>query len=317
MSSLGDILLSTPMIRSIKKRYPHISIDFLLKKEYKEALLYNPYISNLLFYSKEKDEIELIKKRVKSGGYNLIIDLQNNFRSKSISDEVSCQTVRFHKKSIDKFLLVNFKVNRLKNAGSIPERYASTIPRFLLDEGGLEIFFKNHEPDTQEYECNIIGFCPGSRHFTKMWPKEYYIEAGKILSESGKRIYLIGGKSDRAVCREIASAIPGATDCSNDDSLLETALQIKKCEAVICNDSGLMHLACAVKTPVIVLFGSTVKEFGFFPYHNKNLILENNSLTCRPCSHIGRDKCPKGHFKCMNDITPLIVCEKLELLLKL
>jgi ADP-heptose:LPS heptosyltransferase len=90
---------------------------------------------------------------------------------------------------------------------------------------------------------------------------------------------------------------------------------MKKCKAVICNDSGLMHTACAVGTPVLTFFGSTVKEFGFTPYRNKNLILENNSLSCRPCSHIGRDKCPKNHFKCMKELTPEIVFNKLNQLL--
>ena len=79
---------------------------------------------------------------------------------------------------------------------------------------------------------------------------------------------------------------------------------MKECKAIVCNDSGLMHTACAMKVPVLALFGSTIREFGFTPYNNKNLILENKTLSCRPCTHIGRENCPKNHFKCMLELSP-------------
>jgi heptosyltransferase-2 len=76
-----------------------------------------------------------------------------------------------------------------------------------------------------------------------------------------------------------------------------------------------MHTATAVGIPVIAFYGSTVKEFGFTPYKAKNLILENNYLSCRPCTHIGRSSCPKKHFKCMKDVSPQLAIEKLKLFL--
>lgn len=317
LSSLGDILLTTPLIRSIKKEYPGISIDYLVRKEYKECVEYNPNLSKVLYYTNNKPELELLADCVKKAGYGLSIDLQNNLRSQRITKAAGSPVVHFSKRSIDKFLLVNFKINRLKDAVSIPERYAAAAPGLRLDDEGLEIFGPGNRLFTEASRKDVIGFCPGSRHFTKMWPKEYYIELGKKLSSDGKTIHLIGGKSDIEICSEISSEIPGSVNLSNNNDLYKTASELKKCSAVICNDSGLMHLACAVKTPVLVFFGSTVREFGFAPYKNKNLILENNSLSCRPCSHIGRDKCPKKHFKCMKEITPSLVCEKLGLLLSI
>ena len=165
--------------------------------------------------------------------------------------------------------------------------------------------------DNQKY----IGFCPGSRHFTKMWPKEYYIRLGNILKNDKYNIALFGGKDDKDICKEISSQIQDSINLSNNDDILQTAADMKKCDAVVCNDSGLMHTACAEKIPVLAFFGSTVKEFGFTPYLNKNIILENNLLSCRPCTHIGKSYCPKGHFKCMNDIKPDIAFTKLNLLL--
>lgn len=315
LSSLGDILLTTPLLRSLKKENPHTSIDFLIRNEYKECVELNPNVSRMFIYTNDKIEQNKINEQIKNAGYDFVIDLQNNLRSKKITSGVTCPVYRFAKKSIEKFLLVNFKINLLKNSPSIPQRYAETLPGFMPDDEGLEIYLPEKCNIQTEPVKNVIGLCPGSRHFTKMWPKEYFIELGKMLSARGMTIHLIGGKSDMEICSLLAKEIPGAVNLSNQNNLFLTAGELKKCSAVVCNDSGLMHLACAVKTPVLVFFGSTVKEFGFAPYKNKNLILENNSLSCRPCSHIGRNKCPKKHFDCMKQITPNLVCEKLEELL--
>jgi heptosyltransferase-2 len=166
-----------------------------------------------------------------------------------------------------------------------------------------------------------IGFAPGSRHYTKMWPKEYYIELGKMLNEAGYTIAIFGGKDDRLVCAEITTQID-SIDLSNKNDLLQTTADMKKCELIVCNDSGMMHSACSTGVKVLAIFGSTVKEFGFTPYTGKDsgllsktLVVENKSLSCRPCTHIGRDKCPKTHFKCMLELTPQLVFNNMNLLL--
>lgn len=181
----------------------------------------------------------------------------------------------------------------------------------MLDNAGLELFL----PDNIYHKINgnnTIGFCPGSRHFTKQWPVDYFIELGKLLAGTGYKIVLFGGKDDRDLCKQISSSIPKALDLSNDNLLLQTATDMKSCKSIICNDSGLMHLACAVNVPVILIMGSTVKEFGFKPYLNRNLIFENNLLSCRPCSHIGRKNCPKKHFKCMLELNPNHMIDKMK-----
>ena len=148
-----------------------------------------------------------------------------------------------------------------------------------------------------------------------MWLKDYYVELGNLLYKDGYKVVLFGGESDLQICYDLSIKIPGSINLSNDDQLFKTAADMKKCTALVCNDSGLMHVACAVKVPVFAFFGSTVREFGFTPYKNKNLIMENEGLSCRPCSHIGREKCPKKHFKCMTDLKPQIAFDKLKLFL--
>ena len=312
LSSLGDILLTTPLIRSLKDQYPSIQIDFLLKEQYKDTLQFNPYLSNIYILNENYDELATIISKNK---YDLIIDLQNNFRSHKLTRKTWSKKVRFKKHDFKKMLLVKFKINVLKDLPQIPVRYSNTIRGFNLDDKGLDVFIPENKVTNLTEGNNYIGLAPGSRHFTKMWPGYYYIYLCKMLTVNDFNVVLFGGKNDKNVCNEISELFPKAINLCNDDDILQTVTDMKRCRAIICNDSGLMHTACAAGVPVVSFFGSTVKEFGFTPYKSKNLILENNSLSCRPCSHIGRDKCPKSHFNCMKEITPQMAFKNINLLL--
>ncbi|HEX2961885.1 MAG TPA: glycosyltransferase family 9 protein [Ignavibacteriales bacterium] len=315
LSSLGDILLTTPLLRSLKRLYPEKKIDFLIRNEYADILKFNPYVNDVLLY--KRDDNSALFQTLKEKKYDAVVDLQNNLRSRKVIKAAKAEAFRFNKRPFDKFLLVKFKINRLQQAPQIPVRYASSIPGFQLDDQGLDLFLPENVPADLNAEDNYIAFCPGSRHFTKMWPPEYFTRLGGLLQKEGFKIVFLGGKSDREICRRLSNEIPGSIDMSNDDDLFLTATLMKRCRAVVCNDSGLMHTSCAAGTPVLAIFGSTVKEFGFTPYKNKNLILENNLLSCRPCSHIGREKCPLGHFKCMLEITPEAVLDNVKRILDL
>lgn len=311
LSSLGDILLTTPIIRSIKSRNPHLEIDFILRREYAEAVEFNPNLQNVFPYIKNGDNSKIFD-RLFNRNYDLVIDLQNNNRSAGIVQSLSRPVAKFHKPNLKKFLLVNFKINLYKQIYSIPEMYARSYNEINLDEKGLELFLKSEIEARIPRNENQIGFCPGSKHFTKMWPVEYFIELGKRLTEEGNQIVLFGGKDDYEICDRISSEITNSINLSGEDNLLQIAADMKNCRYILCNDSGLMHTACSVDTPVVAIFGSTVKEFGFFPYKSRSLVLENNSLSCRPCSHIGRKSCPKKHFKCMKDLTPNFVYDNIQ-----
>ena len=311
LSSLGDILLTTPLIRAIKTQFPKIKIDFLTRTEYQDTIKLNPYLENTHLYQREENSNQRLILELQKNKYDLVLDLQNNLRSKKVVSSLKIPIQKFGKRNFDKFLLVNFKINKLKVAPQIPIRYSKIIQNLKLDAQGLDLKTDKSPSSAIIGKDKLIGFCPGARHFTKRWPEEYFIELGNKLVQNGYTIVLFGGKSDKTICKEINNAISGSTNLANDDDLLQTAADMKFCRAVVCNDSGLMHTASAVGTKVIAIFGSTVKEFGFAPYNCSNLILENNSLTCRPCSHIGRSNCPKKHFECMILIKPEFVFEKL------
>jgi heptosyltransferase-2 len=313
LSSIGDILLTTPLVRSIWKTYPDIKIDFLVKEEFSELVQNNSCITNLYKYNKAHSEKQSLINSLISANYELVIDLQNNFRSREIVKKLKCPVLKFKKNNFKKFLLVNFKINNLAQASKIPERYAEAA-QIRLDDDGLE-FFTDYPADSRLNPGeNYIGLCPGAKHFTKRWPQEYFVELGKKLELTGYKILLFGGPDEAAAAEEIAKHQKSAINlCCT--SISQTAASMKICKAIYTNDSGLMHLAAALKIPVIAFFGSTVKEFGFFPYKAKSIELEVENLSCRPCTHIGRSDCPKKHFNCMKEIKPELAFRSLEELL--
>jgi heptosyltransferase-2 len=302
LSSIGDILLTTPLIRSIKKINPLVQIDFVLKEEFFELMQNNQYLTNIHKYTKHGFDKQILTNALISNKYELVIDLQNNLRSREIVRPLHCQILRFKKNNFKKFLLVHFKVNKLKDAHQIPVRYAEATD-VELDSEGID-FFTTNEPDPKlNANEKYIGLCPGAKHFTKRWPTEYFIELGNSLESAGYKIVLFGGLEEVELCFELENQIKNSLNLCNS-SILQVGSDMKMCRAIYTNDSGLMHLASAIKVPVIAFFGSTVKEFGFYPYKAKSIELEINNLSCRPCTHIGRKSCPKIHFKCMKEINP-------------
>lgn len=311
LSSLGDILLTTPLLRALKNCNPNLQIDFLLRQEYKDLLKLNSNLHELfLFTRNDFENLNLINK-LKEKRYDLVIDLQNNLRSRSIISKLKGEKVKFDKKSFQKILLVKTKINLLKDAPPIPVRYASVIEGLQLDSSGLDLFTDKVPSAAIKSKQHLVGICPGARHFTKRWPVEYYIQLGRFLIQNNFNVVLFGGKIDSEICKKISIEIPEALNLQNNDDILQTAADMKFCSVVVCNDSGLMHTASAVGVKVLTIFGSSVKEFGFVPYNCKSLLLENNSLSCRPCSHIGRESCPEKHFSCMKELKPDFVFNEL------
>jgi heptosyltransferase-2 len=303
LSSFGDILLTTPLLRTLKTSKPKLQIDFILREEYEDLLKNNTYINRIYKYTNHKFEKQNIFNSLLNEEYDLTIDLQNNIRSRELVRWLKCDKLKFKKNNFKKFLLVRFKINKLRSAPPISVRYFNVLNNMTLDEEGLD-FFTNNEIDSNLKDAdNLIGLCPGARHFTKQWPKEYFIELGKKLENEGYKVVLFGGADEVKTCNEIVEKLQNALNLSHT-SILQLGADMKMCKAIYTNDSGLMHLASAVKVPVISFFGCTVKEFGFFPYNAKSVVLENKNLSCRPCTHIGRSSCPKTHFNCMRQITP-------------
>lgn len=326
-SSLGDIILTTPLLKILRKNYPDAQIDYCTKKSYSDLLKYNPAVSRVLEVSDDMDfaELRLLKKTLINEKYDLVIDLHNNLRTfyLRLSLRLGTYVVVFKKYSFKKFLLVKFKINRMKDLPSIAQRYIDTI-KHIIDVNTIELTPEIKTNDYAKEEADkiisglnipanskLICIVPSSKHFTKTYPAENYIDLINKFDRNKFSFILTGKGTDKNNIDRIKSETgENVFNLCDKLSLPELYEVMKKCNLVISGDTGPMHIAEAAGVPIIMLAGSSVKEFGFYPINEKNTILEIDGLSCRPCSHIGKDYCPKGHFKCMKEITAEMVYKK-------
>lgn len=308
-SSIGDIILTTPVLRCIKTQRPEIEIHYLTKKSFRSILDSNPYISKI--HTIEKDVGE-IAEELKKENFDEIIDLHNNLRTLQTKLLLRKKASTFQKLNFQKWLLVRFKINMMPNI-HVVDRYMQTVKYLGIknDEQGLDYFIPvKDEVDLQTlpttHQQGFTGFVIGAKHFTKQLPTEKIISICKKINHP---IVLLGGKEDRERGEEIALALGKSIyNACGVYNLNQSASLVKQASRIISHDTGLMHIAAALKKEIISVWGNTVPAFGFTPYKPaiNSKIVEVKGLSCRPCSKIGYDKCPKGHFKCMKeiDITP-------------
>jgi len=299
-SSFGDIVLTFPLISIIKEKYPGCEIHFLTKHKYSSLLQLNDNIDLILFSNSDKTK-HLIKY-ISEGNYDLIIDLQKNAKSIFCTFFTWTKVVRVKKDNIWKFLLVKFKIKRKNKTNPVFLKYINCCRNILnLDDTNFRTSSLNFF-DERLIKNKYIVIAPASRHFTKTYPENKLIQI--IESVHNCKIVLISDniKNEVTLCRRLASLSNNILDYSGKLNYEALSNVLFYSELVFCNDSGILHLAEALGKKVICVFGSTVKEFGFFPQLKLSAVFENNLLKCRPCSHIGKNYCPEKHFKCMKDL---------------
>lgn len=307
-SSIGDIVLTTPVVRCLKMQLPNCEIHYATKKEYASVLAGNPYIDK--FHFLEKDLSVLIQE-FKTEKFDYVIDLHNNLRTSHIKLKLGGNWSRFNKLNIEKWLLVNFKINKLPNV-HIVYRYMQTVEHLGVEYDGKGLDFFISEKDEAGLLSSLpsgytdyICLVPGAKFATKSIPVEKCVE---IIKNITRPIFILGGPSEAEIGQKIVE-LAGRKDVVNfcgKLSLAKSAGIIRRAHSVITADTGLMHIAAAFDKKIISVWGNTVPEFGMYPLlpengNGESIISEVKGLSCRPCSKIGYAKCPKGHFKCMRD----------------
>lgn len=304
-SSIGDIVLTTPVVRNLKNQCEGAEIHYLTKQQYAHLLVNNPYIDKIHTLNNSLSELiyELRKEH-----FHYIIDLHNNLRTLRVKLNLRTVSFKFNKLNKEKWLMVNFKKNKLP-AIHIVDRYMQTISYFIgeNDMQGLDYFI----PENDEFQLNklpekhrngYIAFAIGAQHFTKRMPASKIIE---ICRKLDLPVVLLGDKNDEIVGNEISQSIGDKIyNACGKYNLNQSASIVKQAKAVISHDTGLMHIAAAFKKKIISVWGNTIPDFGMYPYlsDKASAMVQVQNLKCRPCSKIGFKKCPKKHFKCMNDI---------------
>jgi len=312
-SSIGDIVLTSPVIRCLKQQVPDAEVHFLVKDRFLPVVQHNPYIDKVQVLA---HSWELMIEELRSENYDHIIDLHHNAKTLRVKSALKVKVHSFYKLNIQKYFLTAFKINFLPKV-HIVDRYLDTVKSFGVknDGKGLDYFISKEEEIRKQdipasHSAGYYALVIGAAHGTKRWP----VHKWKSFCEQVKHpVILLGDQTDAARGEEIAAIDPDKIyNACGKFSLNESADIIRRSKLVISNDTGLMHIAAAYKKPVISLWGNTVPAFGMTPYYGNAMvpstILEVNKLWCRPCSKIGYAKCPLGHFKCMEkiDVTDVI-----------
>ncbi|MEI6060891.1 MAG: lipopolysaccharide heptosyltransferase II [Bacteroidota bacterium] len=317
-SSIGDVILTTPLIRCLRAKYPDCRIDFLVKKEFAVVLSRNPHLNTIITFDKKagKSELTRVRNLVRENRYSHIFDIQRNIRSIIIAAGSGALVSTFSKKLLARDLLVRFGINVYNEIKPVFLRYfeAAALLGVEYDGKGTEVFpdateiqnvAKILESNNYKKENPLLVIAPGAQWANKRWPAEGFAAAADTFCiKTGAFAVLIGGPGDEEICVQVRSLMKTpALNLAGKLSLMGSASMLGKATMVFTNDTGMLHMAQAMKAPVVAVYGPTTRELGFFPLPENSKVAEIE-LSCRPCTQKGLDTCPKTHFRCMKEIRP-------------
>ncbi len=319
-SSIGDIVLTTPVIRAAKTQL-EAEVHYATKIQFKSLLEANPYVDRVHFL--QSSLLDLIRE-LRNEEFDYVIDLHNNARTLILKLGLGAKAFSVSKLNVEKWLMVNFRIDRLPSKHMVDRNLETMADLGVKNDAlGLDYFIPEKDevplewlPETHRH--GYAAYAIGAQHNTKKLPLKRMIE---LCEKINRPVILLGGKEDaalgdqvrhsfeknEALAREgtLLSALTNKTIVYNacgNYNLNQSASILKKARYVFTHDTGLMHIAAAFKKEIFSIWGNTIPAFGMYPYRTVFTNLETNNLSCRPCSKIGYEKCPRGHFKCMNEI---------------
>ena len=313
-SSIGDIVLTTPVLRALAQQVPGARVHFATKPAYRGLLEANPYLAKIHVLS---GSLRTLVQELKAEKFDYVVDLHHNLRTTLLKLQLGVPASSFDKLNWQKWLLVNTKIDRLPRVHIVERYLAAAAPLGVRDDGrGLDYFI----PEGQEvdlaslpagFQDGYVAVAIGAQHATKRLPLPKLLELCQRLAP--RPILLLGGPEDAPVAVALIAAAPEANSLIHSFthspiangcgrfSLHQSASLLRQADFVVSHDTGLMHMAAAFGKRIYSVWGNTVPEFGMYPYRTDFKVLEVVGLNCRPCSKIGFNECPKGHFKCMNE----------------
>ena len=326
LSSIGDIVLTSALIRCLKNKYPDAQIDFVIKKQFQQLVEYNPHIQNVYTVDSAKGMTGLrkIKKNIKAEKYDVFLDIHKNMRSLFVrKGSGTTKILTFKKHILQRTLLTSFGIDTYKTVTPVYQRFIKAAQSIDVqyDGKGTELFIPSKIEEKIKKELSIhdllgnkpyILLCPGASFKNKQWLPQRFAElANQVLDNGQYNIVLSGGRAEEDICKYIVQETKGrAIDFSVRLSILESAVLAKYATVVVANDTGMLHISEALKVPVIGIYGPTAHQFGYYPILEKSQVVEVD-LSCRPCTKMGNNSCPKKHWKCMKNITTAMVYSKL------
>lgn len=320
LSSIGDIILTTPILKQLKEKHPDIIVDFLVMKNFKDSIEGNPYIDNLIFFDKKENDgyqnIVAFGKKLSKNNYDYVFDLHSKIRSKIISKQISSLGAKvfvYPKRKWWKSILVKMKLIKYHVDDTIVKNYFKPFKKLGLKYRGEELLFNFSQEDlnkVKEYE-GLFVMAPGASKETKKWTKKGFGNLAKKLYEKYEiKTVLIGGREDIERCNHI-NKISGdvCINLAGKLSLKESGALLSVAKLMVTNDSGPFHIGRGVGCRTYVIFGPT--DPGMFEYNENSTLIYKNEK-CSPCSLHGNRECPKGHLNCMNKLNEDMILKEIE-----
>jgi lipopolysaccharide heptosyltransferase II len=312
-SSIGDVLLTTPLIRAVRARYPAAHLASLTKLAFAPLLSDNPRLDEAITLAPDQSLTSLARD-LRARRFTHIMDLHGSLRTRMLRFLVPGKWSGYRKHRIAREILIRYKKNVYPREIPVPERYFDAATTLAVKpDGGPPEFFLHPQAQVDvatwllasdlPSDRGLVAVAPGAAHNTKRWPGEYWRDLVQRLTSDGQTIVVVGGPEDLEIGNAVAEA--GGTRAVNvagKFGLQGTGALLARCGLVVSGDTGVMHMATGVNTPLVALFGPTVRAFGFFPYSPRAVILERD-LDCRPCTAWGTERCPLGHHRCLRDIS--------------
>jgi heptosyltransferase-2 len=316
LSSLGDILLTTPVLRVLREYCPAAQLDFLTKAAYQDILRTNPCVDRLLLLEPQQGLREMLR-RLRQTRYDIVIDLHRTLRSRLLYHGLLAERkLAYTKRTIRRALLVHLGWNTLQAMTPVPDLYMAplrclgmTAPLPPLElhltaesQEAMQVYLQQELPESRMQP--LVAVAPGARWSTKRWPVERFAAVAQTLAQTQQAaVVVLGSAEDRQLaqklCQQLSVPVLNSTGTL---SLMHTAALLQQCRLLLSNDSGLMHMAAALRVPVVAIFGPTVQEFGFYPFKASAQVV-SAAIACRPCSTKGSTRCPRGHHQCMQQVT--------------
>ncbi len=332
-SSIGDIVLTTPVIRAVKQQVPGAVVHFCTKPAYRSFIEPNPYVDKAHYLTGSLKELVA---ELRAEQFDFVIDLHHNLRTSLLKARLGVKSASFNKLNLRKWLLVQLKMDTMPRVHIVDRYLAAAAPLGVKNDGkGLDYFIPEADEinlDTLPagFQQGYVAFAIGAQHATKRLPVERIIE---LCGQLRRPVVLLGGPEDEttghvvelAFEKQVAVSPPAPPRIPDSPyyfpstsvapppqttifnacgrySLNQSASLVRQAQLVVSHDTGLMHIAAAFRKEIFSVWGNTVPEFGMYPYRTEFRVLEVRGLSCRPCSKIGYEKCPQGHFRCMRDI---------------
>lgn len=317
LSSIGDIVLTTALLRCLRNTFPDAQIDFVVKKQFADILRCVPFVSNVIELDSKKGFSELlaIRNQLRNEQYDVALDIHKNWRSLFVCNTIGAKQVfRFNKHVFRRWVLTTFHkdiynevrpvylrfIDAAQQIGVVPDgKYTELVVPEQLGKSMKDIFVQANI----SFEKRIIALCPGASFSNKQWLVEKFQQLAKrVVLDFDAQVILLGGKKESEMCETIANE-SGAVSFAGKFDLSQSIAALSMASLTVANDTGMLHVSEALGVPVVGIYGPTARQFGYFPILPQSKVAQVDNLPCRPCTKMGMNHCPKKHFSCMNNIS--------------